>query len=241
MRWDMFKVIVERPRVGGAYAPKRGRVEQRDRSEPESSPLFQPNGRGRGRKHLNENLAPLRRYLLRQVGRPWDKVHAEISAHLRLTSAVQRHVLEHLEDMVVRHVRLIDRTPVHLPSGRPLLANRWSSVCYVCPVSGLLRAAPRRVWTPPPEPTDRVVLGDDAHLQRICGVWYRLTMRPIPALWTDRKGLVDVVLRAALDAPDGRALDRQLKLQHGRDDVYAAHKQQLGKRALARLLPEGRR
>ena len=39
----------------------------------------------------------------------------------------------------------------------------------------------------------------------------------------------------------GWALLRQLELQHGRDGVYAAHKQQLGKRALARLLPEVKR
>ena len=241
MRWDMFKVIVERPRTGRHYAPRHGRADQRARREPEESPLFQPNGRGRGNKHLNENLAPLRRYLLQQVGCPWNTVHAEISAHLRLTSAVQRHVLEHLEQMVVKHVALVDRRPVHAVDGQPVLANRWATVCYVCPVSGLLRAAQRRKRAPPPVPTDRVVLGDGAHLQRLSGVWYHLTMRPVPDLSTDRQGMFDVVLRARLDAPDARVLRRRLELQHGRADVYAAHKQQLGKRALARLLPEGRR
>lgn len=241
MRWDMFKVIVERPRIGGRDALKRGRAERRTRCEPEESSQFQPNGRGRGSKHLNENLAPLRRYLLQQVGRPWNKVHAEISAHLRLTSAVQRHVLEHLEHMVVKHVALVDRKPVYAVDGQPVLANHRVDLCYVCPVSGLLRAAPRRKWAPPPAPRDRVVLGDGAHLQRISGVWYRLTMRPVPDRWTDRMGLVDVVLRTRLDSPDRSTLQRQLKLQYGREGVYAAHKQQLGKRALTRLLPEDMR
>ena len=33
--------------------------------------------RAYGYKSLNENLAPLRRYLVRQVDRPWNKVWSE--------------------------------------------------------------------------------------------------------------------------------------------------------------------
>ena len=51
-----------------------------------------------GLKLLNENLAPLRRYLERQVGRPWDKVYSEIAEGLRVASTVQRHVRDHLRD-----------------------------------------------------------------------------------------------------------------------------------------------
>lgn len=69
MRWDMYKVIVERPRIGGSHAPSRKRADQRARQDPEHAPLREPISRGRGSKHLNENLAPLRRYLLgRSVG-----------------------------------------------------------------------------------------------------------------------------------------------------------------------------
>lgn len=39
-----------------------------------------------GSKVLNENLTPLRRYLERQVGRPWNKVYSEIAVGLKVTS-----------------------------------------------------------------------------------------------------------------------------------------------------------
>jgi hypothetical protein len=51
-------------------------------------------------KSLNENLTPLRCYLARQAGRPWNKVYSEISANLKATNAVQQHVRDHLEDYV---------------------------------------------------------------------------------------------------------------------------------------------
>ena len=238
MRWDMFKVIVERPRGGGGYPRRRGRVEERARLDPEQAPLQQANGRGRGSKHLRENLAPLRRYLLGQVGRPWDAVHAEISAHLRLTSAVQRHVLEHLEQMVVRHAALVEGRPVFVPDHRPVIAGRWRAVVYVCPRTGRLRAAPRRQRTPTPPPQGRVDLPDGSQLQRLAGVWYHVRLMPVPARYEDRLCITDVVLRRRIGAPDLRALQRELAALYGRVGVYAADKQQLGKRALARLLPE---
>ena len=51
-------------------------------------------------KSLNENLAPLRRYLERQVNRPWNKVWSEISENLSAASTVQQHVRDHIGDFV---------------------------------------------------------------------------------------------------------------------------------------------
>jgi hypothetical protein len=241
MRWDMFKVIVERPRRGGHYSPPRGRADQAARQDPELFPRFEPVSRGRGNKGLNENLSPLRRYLLRQVGRPWDLVHAEISAHLRLTSAVQRHVFEHLDEMVVKYVVMDDRRPLWRRDLRPVLASHWRYLCYVCPRTGLLRASPTREKPRAIAQRDRVVLDEGAQLQRIAGVWYHLTMLPIPHLPQDRREAFDVVLHARLDAPDPWTLMKRLEHQHGARGIYAANKLQAGKRTLARLLPEGLR
>jgi hypothetical protein len=36
----------------------------------------------------------------KSVGRPWDKVHSDIRAHLKFDNEVQRHILMHLRDMV---------------------------------------------------------------------------------------------------------------------------------------------
>src|SRR5258708_10574361 len=98
MRKDMAKVIVERPRRGGD-----GRVNRRPIPW-EDAPKQESVGRSHvltGRdKSLSDNLAPLRRYLERQVGRPWNKVYSEICAKLRRDSPLQRHLLSHIEDFV---------------------------------------------------------------------------------------------------------------------------------------------
>src|SRR5258708_17759299 len=108
MRDDMHEVIIERPRRGSRMGlfrrarrvdPKRAAAH-----DPESLPFQISLGRstilGRGWKSLNENLAPLRRYLERQVNRPWDKVWSDISANLKATNTVQQHVRDHVGDFV---------------------------------------------------------------------------------------------------------------------------------------------
>jgi hypothetical protein len=75
MRWDMFKIIVERPRRYGLGGWTRGRPPR----NVQDAPCYEGMRRRYSdyeRKELNENLAPLRRYLVRQVGRPWNKIFA---------------------------------------------------------------------------------------------------------------------------------------------------------------------
>jgi hypothetical protein len=110
MRKDMSKVIVERPRIGHRSGvvlyPGRTRVVRDDEGAP--TPAREPAGRERRTKSLNENLNPLKRYLSKQVGRPWNKVYAEISAHLKPSSTVQQHVRDHIEDFVAVKTRMAD-------------------------------------------------------------------------------------------------------------------------------------
>jgi hypothetical protein len=97
---------------------------------------------GSGTKLLNEHLGPLRRYLDKQVGRPWDTVFSEICRHINRNSAVQDHVRDHVEDYVATHVILIDGVPCDgsrsRTYGRPLSKLRYRP-WYVCPRTGLLR------------------------------------------------------------------------------------------------------
>jgi hypothetical protein len=85
-------------------------------------------------KSLNENLAPVRRYLARQVGRPWAKVYSEISANLKATNAVQQHVRDHLKDYVAVKVSFNK-------AGEPMNVSRWwrSYDFYVDPRDGILK------------------------------------------------------------------------------------------------------
>src|SRR5713226_10677218 len=98
MREDMSRVIVERPRLGGGRT-RKGRTRPLE-DLPKQEGMQRPHMRSGDWKMLNENLAPLRRYLERQVGRPWDKVYSEIARHLRVDNAVQQHVRDHLSDFV---------------------------------------------------------------------------------------------------------------------------------------------
>src|SRR6202167_2708355 len=126
----MAQVVVERPR-------RKPRNVRKGRSVPPADmPLHEGMRRGhalRGdRKDLNENLAPLRRYLERQVGRPWDKVYSEIAAHLRVDSTVQQHVRDHLRDFVAVKARR------GINSWRGFSGGLWYQRLYVDPLTGLL-------------------------------------------------------------------------------------------------------
>lgn len=95
MRKDMSKLITERPRRGGKYNRKGRAVD--DREMPKVQGIRRPYT---DRKEFSDNLQPLKRFLHSAVGRTWAAVHSEISAHIKLTSTVQRHVLEHLRQYV---------------------------------------------------------------------------------------------------------------------------------------------
>lgn len=146
MRADMSKVIVERPRRGGYEAKGRRSANRlhRDPDEidvPTKAPL---RDRDRRTKNLNENLQPLVRYLHRQVGRPWDKVRSEMGEHITLSSAVQKHILDHVKQYVEYHVVLINGVPCTLASykkGYQPIAKHSFTKLYVCPKSGLLKRA----------------------------------------------------------------------------------------------------
>lgn len=112
MRDDMFKVIVERPRRGVGYyrtlpndyrAAKRFKLDDDFEVDDEFCGKTQPMRArqiGWDGKSLNENLNPLRRFLSKQVGRPWNDVYSEICTQLDTGSTVKQHVRQHLTDFV---------------------------------------------------------------------------------------------------------------------------------------------
>lgn len=150
MRPDMHKVIVERPRRGSRGPFRRPPGEKHGRVEdlPAAEGVRRPHQLSGQSRELNEHLAPLQRYLRKQVGRPWDNVYSEISRHLAPTSAVKQHVRDHIWDYVERHVTLGPDGAVYMKPGRfnrpeaPLAPG----TLFIHPVHGLLTVAqaPRR-------------------------------------------------------------------------------------------------
>jgi hypothetical protein len=186
MREDMSRVIVERPRLGGGRTRKgrEGPLEELPRQEG----MRRPHLRSGDWKTLNENLAPLRRYLERQVGRPWNKVYSEIARHLRVDNAVQQHVRDHLSDFVAVKPRRRSGTS-YLPGGGFERWNwLWHQPLYVDPKDGLLKRtdrlaeakAMRRARRRKPTPPERIPLAGDRELRRIDGLWYEVTLAPLP-------------------------------------------------------------
>jgi hypothetical protein len=179
MRNDMAKVIVERPRIR-PFSSRKGR-----HRDPDDLPFregFRRAAAMRGdRKQLNENLKPLRRYLERQVGRPWNKIYSEIAAHLRVDSAVQQHVRDHLRDFVAVKPRRV--------RAGWCCRDLWYHPFYVDPSTGLLRRTDqlpeekrrrRTARRPPPVPVERVALSGDRELRRLHGIWYEIQLAPLP-------------------------------------------------------------
>ncbi len=140
----MHKVIVERPRAGSGRSFCKGdplRTIGWDELPARESMKV----RHSDRRHFNENLSPLRRWLERQVGRPWDRVYSDACKIIKPTSTVKNHVKIHLLEFVHRNVVLFDDVPCTTPSwigcGYSELRNGG---LYVDPASGLLRIHRRR-------------------------------------------------------------------------------------------------
>jgi len=99
MRSDMYKVIVERPRVGGNIPLARkkkvwGEGEDFRKYESMKYPWSYD------RKGLNENLSPLRRFFESRVGNHYNDVWSELCQFLDDKSAIKKHVKDHARNYI---------------------------------------------------------------------------------------------------------------------------------------------
>lgn len=197
MRKDMFKVIVERPRRGAGFRVNRARLAgEDDMPKRVGMRRFRTLNRTSS-KWLNENLAPLKRYLMKQVGRPWSKVYSEICENLDASNTVQQHVRDHLQDFIVVKVA-IGRDGAWM-NGNDRCSWRsgeapWRQPLYVDPKDGIIKrsdklwkklgldATPdwkrRRADERRPDPRVRK-LDANTELHCIDGVWYEIQFRTI--------------------------------------------------------------
>lgn len=133
MRADFHEVLIERPRTGMRRRLKPPPFHWRQDDGEET-----PKGwkyAGKRTKRLSDRLGPLKRYLRRSVGRPWDEVYSELRAGISTRTQVQLHVLEHLRQMVTLPHELDAEDVTRTRKGWPVRG------AYVCPRSGVLRWA----------------------------------------------------------------------------------------------------
>ena len=255
MRKDMYKVIVERPRAWkGGYA-QAARLRD-DHDGPERLGMRA----GYGYRDLNENLAPLCRYLLAQVGRPWDKVFSEICTGIDRRNTVQQHIHQHIDDFIAIRVGIREGELIDL-GGRRWLRPDFTGIqqqLFVDPRSGLIRVNKKyRDWRSlrsrsavrmEQEQAElnarRRVLDDRTVLLRLDELWFEVKLAELPA----RQEVVSIVsgrrrtkvsVRSRYDVVLRRETSRsqyddsqERKRVYGSSDLYAVSKRQLSKREI---------
>lgn len=197
MREDMFKVIVERPRCTHSNIYKGDGRKFRN-SEDRPPRIGMKDGYGR-RKYLNENLAPLKRFLEQQVNRPWDKVYSEIRTVIDARSTVKQHILQHLDNLVAIETRWEGskkdgRVLVRYTSwsGRYVELAESLSAMYVHPLTGILlhnrfhagykaRGKDQRQALKQEKSKVRRIISGHVQLHLVKQVWYEVTLDTLPA------------------------------------------------------------
>ena len=187
MRSDMKDLIVEEPRTSG-YETSRTYVRARHKprlvegEDDDGSYIEDRNARHgkmtRTTKHFGDHTMPLKRFLIKNVGRKWDDVWSEICEFADLRSIRGRHLREHVGFWVDQKVALEDGEPVtHRGYG-----GAWSlrpGDMYVHPETGILTRVPKvkrqrgcQVVNPDihKDPNSR-----EALLEKLDGIWYRIT------------------------------------------------------------------
>lgn len=251
MRSDMFKVIVERPRSGSRAPWPSGYRRELDSEDLPSKIGMRPR---RWSKWLNENLAPLRRFLVRQAGRAWNDVFSEICQTIDNRSTVKQHVRGHIEDFVAIRTALVEgRIYVKDDYGRFESLHKVNQVLYVDPASGVLmrnfepitrrqeqRAQAKREQV---EQEKRMrALSPAQELHRVNGLWFLVRLGPLPA---PRKKITQSYGRLSLvDVYDSRwdclirkyvsGCQRSEEYPYRTRGMYAVSKRQLASRELRR-------
>jgi hypothetical protein len=266
MREDMFKVIVERPRLihgnwlrGGRESGFRQFLASEDRPAKIGMLAGHQN-----RKWLNENLAPLRRFLASRVGRPWDKVRSELLNGIDQRNTVQQHILTHVDDYVLQQVRVLPRSELQ-PGKRGFVFQyrrnwyrdtEWHPVedsrspMFVDPRNGLLREtraqahrAKQRRENRSKEAIERAkrerTFDDGRTVRCVDDVWYEVRIAPIPGAhlreWQKRRLTAE---QRKLLAKVWDVLEKRC-LDRYDADTYVTTKRQLSSKEIAKFRLRG--
>ncbi len=184
MRPDFHKVLIERPRSG--LRTKRQPLPRLRVADWDGEEFVEPTlPRAQRTKYFDDLLGPLRKWLRKQVNRPWDKVYSELCAGIDRRTTVGEHLLDHVRmEVTIRCERDADGRLVDID-------NRWHrevEELYVDPNTGILRWKPRisrrrrnqqRRRERSEELRDVRKLSEERLLQRIDGIWFELRVQKL--------------------------------------------------------------
>lgn len=245
MRNDFTSVIVERARYGRSRVhPKTARFgaglclnldlgldldQGQDATHQSMNAPWRHN-----RKEKRIHLAPLRRFLRAQVGRPWNDVYSDVCHTFKGVVSNGDRLTNYIDWDVELNVRVRD-------SDGELITERGYSVggntLYVHPESGILTLSPtsaRRRWKNKPR-FESVVIDSEHKLVNIDGLWFVVTLATIPGVEVSERPF-DVVLGRAVFADDIKyAWGNEFYRSWG-PGLYACSKRQANSREIRRLV-----
>ena len=238
MKKDFSKLLVQRSRTRIAARVTRKTCKHPLLNIHDDLPFHEPiRGRDshRYRKESHENRAPLKRFLQRRVGCHWDEVFSEISASASFDSVNGRKLFDGLTYDVDRNVRIVD--------GK--LVGRWgyelySGELYVHPSTGIVMRCekPRKRWRQHNHFPWQTIVVDDAHRYlKIDGLWYFITLSPIPGEEVHERPF-DLVLKETAWHTDRENRSGNKFFRFWDAAVYASGKRQAGKREMLRVFAE---
>jgi len=197
MRKDLNKLLCERERRGSHMRYKDVRRKKRFRVEDEEAPIFESTkfryDTWGSRKNFNENLNPLKGQIRKFVGKPWNTFYSELSKVFDKRSVINQHILQHLDDFVVRNVKIKDDGKIYVTGkygfADSLLENHRCDF-YVDPRDGILKRndkLSRKAKAELRAKKNQEELNAKFHridktnvLHKIDGVWFHFELKPLP-------------------------------------------------------------
>ena len=228
----MKKVVVERPR-GQSNVPNR-KFGARLPYVPDHDYDEQPKRVGisasyrdysYSAKWFTDVLGPLKRFLEKNVGRPWNDVYSEMCAGLDKRKATGKHIFDHAMDMV--------EINCFIGANGKIFHRRWAEQrevddLYVHPLTGMLcRAQPvskralkrRRLLA---EEVTWLNIDDESGYRKHEGIWYLVRLERVFAGWTRSKKPVmvrDIFLKKDVPLDRGWYSVAVAKKQCNRDEL----------------------
>lgn len=227
MRKDMGKVITERERSGNPCRNAKTRMdikwkgEDADYDIPNRMSSSANRQHGYDAKQFTDVLGPIYRFLDKQVGRPWNKVHSELCEHLDKRKVTHKHVFDHIDFYVEKDVyKGKDGAWYHttgysyVPGG---IAHRRVVGLFVNPKSGLIQRQKALKEQPQKKDVDVIKVNKETEYRRLDGFWFMVKLKEVEI---DEKYFSYV---------------HQREMTRKRKEIHEVSRKQLGKKELKKL------
>jgi hypothetical protein len=185
----MGKVITERERTGNPSKGLKTRMDIKWKGEdgdydiPNRMSSSANRQHGYDAKQFTDVLGPIYRFLDKQVGRPWNKVHSELCEHLDKRKVTHAHVFTHIDSYVEKDVfRGNDKIWYHTTGYSYVsggVALRRVVGLFVNPKNGLIQRQKPPKEEPKKKDFDVVKVDKENEHRRLNGIWFLVKLKEV--------------------------------------------------------------